>query len=381
MLMLWDWRLSVALARVRARKAGSCLMILTLSALLAVLGCGGGGSAGGSVHPQSVQDFVFVPTQTAEVAVAPVQQNGALGTPAFFAGPAFSAGAAASSSSHGFFVADHITHMLFAFNGNQAGKFLPAPGSPFSLSTNIGFLGDVAVRPDGKFAYVLGESGGIVGLSINSDGSLAAIPGSPFPVASGTVAAVTDSSGALLFAVGAIGVSVFTIDSVTGALTSTGIPVVLPGAIFSTFGLAAASPSPGNFLYVALSGSNSVAVFSFDSTGKLLQVNGSPFAAGKSPLTLTATAQTVYVMNSGDNTISALALNSATGALTPINGSPFNAQGGLGELAVLHGRFLYVPGPGNGVTGFSIDGTGALAPLAGSPFPIGEKLSGTVSTF
>jgi 6-phosphogluconolactonase len=248
------------------------------------------------------------------------------------------------------------------------------------LTSSTGFLESVAIRPDGKFVYVLGLSGGINGLSVAGNGSVVAIPGSPFPVAAGSVEAVTDSSGKFLFVVNSSTVSVFTIDPATGRLSATGSPVPLPTVTLATPGMAVTTPSPGNFLYIVLTSANSVAAFSFDTTGALTPVSGSPFAVGSAPLALAATTKAVYVMDTFDNMISALAWDNGTGKLSPISGSPFNAQGGSGEMAQLNGQNLYAAAP-NTIVAFSISSSGALNPLAGSPFPAGAQLKGNLTAF
>jgi 6-phosphogluconolactonase len=103
-------------------------------------------------------------------------------------------------------------------------------------------------------------------------------------------------------------------------------------------------------------------------------------AVGSAPLTVTATTKAVYVMNTFDNTISALAWDSGTGRLAPISGSPFNAQGGSGEMAPLNGQYLYAAAP-NAIAAFSISSSGALSPLSGSPFPAGAQLKGALTAF
>jgi 6-phosphogluconolactonase (cycloisomerase 2 family) len=289
-------------------------------------------------------------------------------------------GIAVSPSSHELLVSDHVTYALYGFNENTANQYSPAPVSPYSLTSSTGLLESIAIRPDGKFVYVVGLSGGIDGLAVVGDGSVAAITGSPFPVATGSVEAITDSSGKFLFVVNSSTVSVFTIDRTTGSLSAAGSPVPLPTATLATPGMAITTPGPGNFLYIALTGAKSVAAFSFDTTGTLTPVSGSPFAVGSAPLTVTATAQAVYVMNAFDNTISALAWDRGTGQLAPISGSPFDAQGGLGEMAPLNGQYLYAAGP-NAIAAFSISSSGALTPLSGSPFPAGAQLKGALTAF
>jgi 6-phosphogluconolactonase len=357
-------------------------LVVASAPLLVLSGCGSGRSQPPcQTCTLQVQGFVYAATQTGQVQVLPVAANGSLGAPASLAGPQVPGGIAVSHSTHELFLSDHIFNNLYAFN-DVANQYSPVQGSPFPLTSSTGFFESVAIRPDGKFAYVIGLSGGITGLSIAANGSVAPISGSPFPAPTNSVAAVTDSAGTFLFVVSSSAISVFTIDSASGTLTTTGAPVSLPGATLSTAGMAAVTPSPGNFIYIALAGANSLAAFSFDATGTLKPVNGSPFAVGAGPLNITATPSTVYAMNSLDNTISALAWDSATGALTQINGSPFSAQGGSGDLASLHDEFLYIPNPSaNAIVGFSITPGGALTPLPGSPFPAGAQPRGVLAAF
>ncbi len=89
----------------------------------------------------------------------------------------------------------------------------------------------------------------------------------------------------------------------------------------------------------------------------------------------TPDAKYAYVANYGSATVSAYSLNGTNGALTPIAGSPFPTDGNPITLAISpSGKFLYTGNSDgnpddNGVSGFSIDGaTGALTPVPGSPF-------------
>ena len=61
------------------------------------------------------------------------------------------------------------------------------------------------------------------------------------------------------------------------------------------------------------------------STGALAQITGSPFAAGDDPqfVTVDPSGHFVYVANSADNTLSAYTLDSSSGALTALSASPF----------------------------------------------------------
>ncbi|HXF13634.1 MAG TPA: beta-propeller fold lactonase family protein [Terriglobales bacterium] len=363
-------------------------LYLAGSALL-LSGCGNSQHIGCSGTDACVeQSFVYATTNARQVLIFPAAQNGTLSTPASVPGPAITGGdIAVSPPSHELFVGDHVLDTLAAFvlNGTD---YQAAPGSPYPAGSGPALLASVTATPDGKFVYVVGLTGTISGFSVASNGSLMSISSSSLAVVPNSIQAVTDSAGKFLFVVGSFSVAGFAINSTTGTLISVGQPIALPASTLSTPGFAATTPR-GNFLYVALTGGNSVAAFSFDpSTGALTSVPGSPFAVGLGPLTLTASASTVYVMNSVAGTISALAWDQTTGALSEIRGSPFDAQGASGgDIATLRGQYLYATDGNNlvspntdAIVGFTIDSSGALSPLAGSPFPSSVPLSGGIET-
>lgn len=157
--------------------------------------------------------------------------------------------------------------------------------------------------------------------------------------------------------------------------------------------LSLASPALANtkptFLYVANSGdsfpgvlvpntqvSNTISGYAINSTtGALTPLPGSPFTAGSNPyaLTLDPASQFLYVANRVSNTISAFTVNASTGALTQIPGSPFAAGSAPDAVAVSpSGQFLYEANQvDNTIWVYSIDAeTGALTPI-GSPFAAG----------
>ena len=141
------------------------------------------------------------------------------------------------------------------------------------------------------------------------------------------------------------------------------------------------------FLYVVNAGDGTVSGFLIDPTnGALTPIVGSPFTVGSAPDAIAAdvNGQFLYVANSGSNSISAFTINVSTGALTPVAGSPFAVGGSPLFVAVdptASFVYAYYPVPtGYGGTGgpvyvnsaesdFAIDTTtGALTPVAGSPF-------------
>ncbi len=102
----------------------------------------------------------------------------------------------------------------------------------------------------------------------------------------------------------------------------------------------------GRFAYVANETSNTISAFSIDAaTGALTPVAGSPFAStGTTPVAVTVdpNGTYLYVANNGSNNVSVFSIDNATGALTSA-GDPIGA--GAAPFAVLvdpSNQFLYV---------------------------------------
>jgi len=173
-------------------------------------------------------------------------------------------------------------------------------------------------------------------------------------------------------------VSAYTVDATSGALAAVGAPVetgTSPHAIVGT--------QDRRFLFVGNEGSNDISAFAVNSaSGALVAVPGSPFAAGADPkaLALLGTyplGPYLYVANAGSDTVSAFAVDSSTGSLTPLSPATFATGKGPSSIEVdPTGRFLYVANNGgsNDISVFSVDlSTGLLTPVAGSPFPAGAS--------
>jgi len=131
------------------------------------------------------------------------------------------------------------------------------------------------------------------------------------------------------------------------------------------------------FAYVVNSGSNNVSVFRVDSaTGVLSQVSGSPFSAGSFPesIAIDPSGRFAYVANVDSNDIYAYSINIKTGGLTQIAGSPFPGGGGSKSVAISPaGSFVYVTNIfTNTVSVYAMDtATGRLTEIVGSPFGAG----------
>ena len=126
-------------------------------------------------------------------------------------------------------------------------------------------------------------------------------------------------------------------------------------------------------------GSNSVSGYAVNSTtGALTLLHGSPFAAGSDPCSVAVDPSNkfVYVANRGSNNISAYVIDGTTGALSQVAGSPFAAGSAPSSIGLDPlGKFVYVANQGsNNVSAYTLDSeTGALAAVNGSPFAAGDR--------
>jgi len=137
----------------------------------------------------------------------------------------------------------------------------------------------------------------------------------------------------------------------------------------------------GRFAYVANQLSNNLSAYSIDSaTGNLTAVNGSPFAvSGTTPVSLAVdpNGQFLYVVDNGSNDVSVYAIDNTTGALAA-TGLPL-PTGSSPEAVTVDptDSFLYVANlASNSVSGYSINSsTGLLTELVNSPFAVGTEPS------
>src|SRR6185436_18127484 len=102
---------------------------------------------------------------------------------------------------------------------------------------------------------------------------------------------------------------------------------------------------------------------------------GATVAAGSEPMAVTVhpSGRFLYTASIESNDISAYTIDSATGALAPVPGSPFPGGDPYALGVDASGRFLYVTNYNlNSVSGYAIDPlTGSLTPVPGSPFTAG----------
>ena len=262
---------------------------------------------------------------------------------------------------------------------DSTGMLTEVRGSPFA--TGIQPAG-VAVDRSNRFLYVannfFGSAGNLSAYAIDgTTGALTPLQGSPFQTAIELPHGLaTEPSGRFLYVTNYTGsTEVYAIDATTGELAA------IAGSPFSgtsgSYSFPSVDPS-GRFLFDTASTSppeaqGLVFVSSIDpASGALTPVPGSPFLAGRFTIGVGADASSrfVYAANKWSGDISAFTLDATTGGLTPVSGSPFPVTAIPASISVHpSGRFLYVSkvGFGSGISAYMIDGaTGALTLVPGS---------------
>lgn len=251
-----------------------------------------------------------------------------------------------------------------------------------SLSSSL--TSDACVAPE--FLFATTQSGQILSFSVDRSSGTLGTPASTAGPA--TSLGLTSRGNFTLFASDSQNnaIAAFAIDGGSGGLTAVvGSPFSLGSIAGEPTGL---TMGPANFLYAA-NNNGSVNAFSVARDGSLSQIPSSPFPAGTTPAEIvfgqspqgSTPPNFVYVTNSGDllGTISGYSIDTASGNLTPVPGSPFTTSLNSRPTGILFdsfndavdGPYVYVAlSQASGVAGFSVDrNTGALTPVPGSPFP------------
>jgi 6-phosphogluconolactonase (cycloisomerase 2 family) len=182
------------------------------------------------------------------------------------------------------------------------------------------------------------------------------------------------------------------LDGTTGVLFLSDFPAIPTVVADPNATVTAITVDPrGKFAFVASTNvslsapSSSVSVFAIDSmSGTLAAVAGSPFAgaahASPDAITVDPTTRFVYTANNGSADVSGYAIDATTGALTTIAGSPFQIAAGAAPTSIAvdpSGKFVYVVGgAGVGISAFTINATsGALTAITGAPFAAAAGVS------
>ena len=234
------------------------------------------------------------------------------------------------------YVANQGSQDVSAYRINRSnGNLTQVAGSPFRLA---GIGRRVAVLDSGKFVYVTSTGGnggqpGINAFAVQSDGSLKPVPGTPFDPSVVGPLAITPNGKYLYASEDKNEIAGFEIDAISGALTPLpGSPFLAPAYPGCTQ-FCTISPSDlsvdrtGRYLYGTQSAQDAVVAFKIDSTtGTLTNLPGSPYPEGSfntsnTPndpwrLSIDPSNKFVYVADDEGNDFSVFRMNASTGTLT-----------------------------------------------------------------
>jgi 6-phosphogluconolactonase (cycloisomerase 2 family) len=270
---------------------------------------------------------------------------------------------------------------------STAGSLTNILASPF-----VAGAGPIAatVDPSGRFAYAVNSTDNTLSAyTINpATGSLTPMAGSPFSTGLGPQSVVIDSTGAFLYVLN----SCSDISCLTGSLsaytiaTDTGVPTFVGSTGVGKIPKSVTIEPTARFIYVVNQGDGTVSAFAIDRLAGLPgPLSGSPFAAGLNLSSIAADplGRFAFATATSANEVAAYTIDPNSGFLTSVSGTPFSTGTGPASLAVdISGKFLYVVnGNSNSISAFSIDpATGALTSVATSPFAAGTVPNSITTT-
>ncbi len=259
---------------------------------------------------------------------------------------------------------------------------LPTEGT-LAFSSSVAAQGNgtsaTKIHPNGTLCYIVNSttvSNNISVCAIDAAGAMTVRNDLFFTARTNPTNLIFSPNGQFLFVVnrGTNDVSTFSVNSATGTLTT----------------ISLSTPTGTNpedlvvhpiqrFLYTLSSGSNSIFMHSVSVGGALTALATPTIATGINPkkIVISPNGKFVFVTNNGDNSISAYSVNSTTGVLTAVLGSPFAGPTGAGVYAaavLTDNRHLIVTGDSNakGYVYSINDATGAVS-LIGADFNLGAN--------
>ena len=266
------------------------------------------------------------------------------------------------------YVAFPSTFQLFGYSINANGGLTLISGSPYGvnyLSTAVGTK-TMITNPAGTFLFIAsGVSNQIYVYQIGSSGSLSVVSGSPFTIPFLAANLAVDGLGKYLYVTENLGshtglqVAAYSIGS-SGGLTA------VQGSPFSYPMWEVAADPTGKYLIgttgktVPVNGVDDFHLYVFSiqqsgsNAGALTQVSGSPFTTVYSPYGIAmqpnSTGNLVYSFSINDtdtgyNAVEGFSLDSTSGSLTAVSGSPFSgvSDGFWGQIDQ-SGAYLFVYG-------------------------------------
>lgn len=279
------------------------------------------------------------------------------------------------------FTADWLDHVIQTFRADPNTGALtqtttlntPELQLPLQMRTDL----------NGKFLFVSDLNGFQVAVyAIGSDGTLAAVPGSPFKTSAPLSQITIDDATKLLYAADDNVVFGFTIGA-DGVLTPVpGTPVTVRPPFMNPdkgpTNVSVAIDPAGKFLFVGDTISQNTWVYAIAADGSLTLVPGSPFTTPGNAGVDVVSRDGRFLFEGG-GAVAGVSQIHSDGTLSTVAGSPFpngpfnNGGAPVGGIATdPQGKFLFLADTEESkITVFTIDqNTGALTNVAGSPFPV-----------
>ena len=269
------------------------------------------------------------------------------------------------------YVANSDSNSVSAYAIGATGA-LTAVGFPTAAGAGPGA---VAVDPTNHFLYVANLTDNTVSAFAISAGTLTPIVDSPFGVGAEPSSLAIDANGNFLYVTNfnSNSISVFLIDPASGMLSAiSGSPFAAGAGPVSI----AIDPTDA-FAFVANNTDQTITSYSLNATtGALTPISGSPLSAGTNveAVTVDPTGSYVFAANAeAANQVATFGITPASGVLTISSGTTAESL----PIAVAidpSGQFLYaVNFNSNDVSAYTLSATGALTPVAGSPFAVGTQ--------
>ncbi len=268
-----------------------------------------------------------------------------------------------------------LSNTVYGFRVERDGKLATLSGFPYSASPSSPTA--MTIDPAQSFAYITHSGSAQALTSYRFDagtGGLTLLPGT-LGVGCSPYDAVVDPGGRFLY------VSTALPPYLTSYAVETGMPAGPLGSVNTGVGVIRMALDPaGPYLYGILgttSDKNIVGYRIDSSSGALMSVSGSPYRLGFGPGNISATGLAVddwgaYLYASGsDDRLYQYRIDGDTGSLSITHGLG-SANGA--KLSVSHsGRYVFAGGDDNLGVGvirvYEVASDGSLSEIAGSPFP------------
>jgi len=329
---------------------------------------------------------VVTPSAAQVVVVSSPANNSKVSSPVHYVASATSPQCSKGIAAMRIYIADHVS----AYNVKSDSLDTLLPLSPGAYNTvvqawdNCGGVGKAAVNitvaatglQPVRFLYIGdGYNDTVWGYMVNpttgapSPTSQRSIKTSPYIMAS-------DKGGYRLYVAGNRLTYAYFVDRRNGYLSPVpGSPFSLPDSLEPWS--VAIHPS-GKFVFVGGYSDgwiDGILVFKVNGDGSLTLINSNPVPTNGFVdwAVVDRSGKYLYALSSYENLLYAFVIDTVSGALTPVPGSPYSITTGChttpSGITEWYGRYLYLSDLGSQVSGYAIEGkAGTLTELSGSPF-------------